>query len=151
SLNNSVQDSTCLNEKLARELFAAAGVPVPRADHAVVTLNGREFGLYVLVEGYSKQFLKRYFKRTDGNLYDGGFLRDIDSPLEVNSGKNPRNRTGLAKLLAATREPDPDKRFLALERILDMDRFISMLAMETILCHWDSYSMNRSNYRVYHD
>src|SRR5437667_6690703 len=81
SLNNSAQDSTCLNEKLSRELFAAAGVPVPRADHAVVTLNGRALGLYVLTEGYSKQFLQRYFKRSDGNLYDGGSLLDMDRPL----------------------------------------------------------------------
>jgi hypothetical protein len=26
-----------------------------------------------------------------------------------------------------------------------------MMAMETILCHSDSYSMNRNNYRLYHD
>ena len=151
SLNNSAQDSTCLNEKLSRELFAAAGVPVPRADHAVVTLNGRALGLYVLTEGYSKQFLKRYFKRNDGNLYDGGFLLDIDRPLEVNSGKNRADRSDLKRLITATREPDPAKRFSGLERMLDMDRFLSMVAMETILCHWDSYSMNRSNYRIYHD
>ncbi|HEY0549983.1 MAG TPA: CotH kinase family protein, partial [Verrucomicrobiae bacterium] len=51
SLNNSYQDSTRLHEKLSRELFAAAGVPVPRSDFAVLTLNGRELGLYVLAEG----------------------------------------------------------------------------------------------------
>jgi hypothetical protein len=42
SLNNSVQDSTYLCEKIAREIFIAAGVPVPRATHAVVELNGQE-------------------------------------------------------------------------------------------------------------
>src|SRR5579864_3211517 len=36
SLNNSMQDPTCLHEKLCRELFEAAGVPVPRAGHALV-------------------------------------------------------------------------------------------------------------------
>jgi len=151
SLNNSVQDPTCLHEKISRELFAAAGVPVPRADHAVVTLNGRKLGIYVLVEGYNKQFLRRYFKRTDGNLYDGGYHRDIDAPLEFSSGAKPSDRSGLNRLLAATRESDPEKRMRALERALDLDRFLSMLAVETLLSHWDCYSMNRSNYRVYHD
>lgn len=151
SLNNSAQDPTCLHEKISRELFAAAGVPVPRADHAVVTLNGRKLGLYVLVEGYNKQFLRRYFARTDGNLYDGGYHRDIDTPLEFNSGSKPSDRSGLNRLVAATREPDPEKRFRALERTLDMERFLAMLAVETLLSHWDCYSMNRSNYRVYHD
>src|SRR6267154_2402092 len=36
SLNNSVQDRSYLNEKICRELFEAAGVPVPRAGHALV-------------------------------------------------------------------------------------------------------------------
>ncbi len=147
-LNNSAQDPTLLHEKFARELFAAAGVPVPRSDHSFVTLNGRRLGLYVLVEGYSQQFLQRYFKRTDGNLYDQPVLTDIDGPLEVSSGANPTNHTALRKLLAATREPDPEERFRALEGVLDMDRFLSMVAVETILCHSDSYSMSRNNDRV---
>jgi spore coat protein CotH len=71
SLNNSLQDPSRLHEKLARELFAAAGVPVPRAAHALVTLNGRELGLYVLTEGFDKTFLSHHFKRSDGNLYEG--------------------------------------------------------------------------------
>lgn len=151
SLNNSAQDPTLLHEKFSRELFVAAGVPVPRSDHAIVTLNGRTLGLYVLAEGYSPQFLKRYFKRTDGNLYDPPVLTDIDGPLEVSSGNNPTNHSALAKLIAAAREPDPEERLRALECALDMDKFLSMVAIEAILCHSDSYSMNRNNYRVYHD
>ena len=151
SLNNSVQDPTCLNEKLSRELFTRAGVPVPRADHALVTLNGRDLGLYVLLEGVDKRFLKRHFKQTGGNVYDGGFLQDIDQPLQLNSGRKINDYSGLRRLVLAAREPDPNRRFAALEKALDVERFVSMIAMEAILCHWDSYSMNRSNYRVYHD
>src|SRR6266542_3614467 len=40
SLNNSVQDPSYLSEKICREMFEAAGVPVPRAGHATVELNG---------------------------------------------------------------------------------------------------------------
>jgi hypothetical protein len=35
--------------------------------------------------------------------------------------------------------------------VLDVDRFIRMVAMEIILCHWDGYALNRNNYRIYHD
>jgi len=35
-----------------------------------------------------------------------------------------------------------------LEKVLDVDRFIRMLAMEVVLCHWDGYMMNRNNYRI---
>jgi len=151
SLNNSLQDATLLHEKFSRELFAAASVPVPRADYALVTLNGRELGLYVVTEGFDKEFLKRHFKRTDGNLYEAGVLQDIDRPLQVDSGRNPTNHAGLQRLLRAAREPDPGRRFQVIEAALDMDRFLSMVAIETILCHSDSYSMNRNNYRLYHD
>jgi hypothetical protein len=151
SLNNSLQDRTRLNEKFSRELFAAAGVPVPRADYALLTLNGRELGLYVLTEGYDREFLKRHFARHDGNLYEGGILRDIDAPLQLNTGKAPAADARVRQLIAATREPDPVRRLQAVRDALDLERFLSMMAMETILCHSDSYSMNRNNYRIYHD
>jgi len=41
SLNNSVQDYSYLCEKIGREMFVSAGVPAPRATHAMVELNGR--------------------------------------------------------------------------------------------------------------
>ncbi|MBI3417011.1 MAG: CotH kinase family protein [Verrucomicrobia bacterium] len=151
SLNNSVQDPSFLSERICRELFEAAGVPVPRAAHAVLDLNGANLGLRVLTEGYGKHFLKRYFKNTSGNLYDGGFCKEINDDLAVNSGDHPDNHSDLKKLAAAAMEPDPSRRTAALEKILDMDRFISMIAMEVIQCHWDGYAMNRNNYRLYHD
>ena len=151
SLNNSLQDPTRLHEKLSREVFAAAGVPVPRADYALVTLNGRDLGLYVLTEGFDKRFLKRHFSHANGTLYEGGIMRDIDQPFQGASGKNSSNDEAVQKLISAAREVDDSKRQRELESILDVDRFLSMMAVETILCHSDTYSMNRNNYRLYLD
>jgi len=55
-LNNSVEDPTYLHEWLGGEMFRAAGVPAPRAGHALVELNGRNLGLYVLKEGFTGIF-----------------------------------------------------------------------------------------------
>ncbi|HWN93974.1 MAG TPA: CotH kinase family protein, partial [Methylomirabilota bacterium] len=151
SLNNSLQDPPRLHEKFSRELFAAANVPVPRSDYALVTLNGRDLGLYVLTEGFDKSFLKRHFARADGTLYEGGILRDIDQSFSPGSGKNAKSDAAVQNLITASREPDVEQRHRALEAILDVDQFLSMMAIETILCHSDSYSMNRNNYRLYHD
>ena len=151
SLNNSAQDPTRLHEALSREVFAAAGVPVPRATFALVTLNGRALGLYVLTEGFDKRFLERHFARTDGNLYEGGLLQDITSGLQRDTGKNPQSDAAVERLIRAAYEPDPQDRFRALSAVLDLDRFLSMVAIETMLSHSDSYSMNRNNYRLYHD
>ncbi len=150
-LNNSVQDRSLVAEKISRELFEAAGVPVPRAGNARVTINGREMGMYVLIEGINKQFLKRYFKDTKGNVYDGHSGTDVTDSLPVNSGDEPRDKTRLRALAAAVRERDLDTRMASLEKTLDVDRFLSFLAMEVILGHWDGYTIGRNNFRIYHD
>lgn len=114
-------------------------------------INGRDLGLYVLSEGFGKSFLKRYFKNVSGNLYDGGFTQEVTSRLNTNSGDRPDDRSDLRRLANAANEPDPAKRWAQLNRLLDMDRFISFLAMEIMTCHWDEYAMNRNNYRLFHD
>lgn len=150
-LNNSVQDPSYLAEKLAREMFVAAGVPAARIGHARVSLNDRALGFYVLVEGYNKRFLKRHFKSTKGNLYDGGSGGDISKALEVDSGEEPNNRADLAALLAAAREPNAATRFARLEQILDVDRFLTFAALEVLLQHWDGYCLGPNNFRLFHD
>lgn len=151
SLNNSVQDPTLCNERIARQLFLEAGVPTPRAIHARVELNGRDLGMYVLVEGYNKRFLRGYFDDDSGNLYDGGFVQDIDGDLGANSGETPEDRSDLAALAEAIQITDLDERESSVREVLDLDRFLSHLAMDVILFNWDGYHMNRNNYRIFHD
>ena len=150
-LNNSVQDPSFVSEIICRELFNKAGVPAPRATHIVVDLNDRGPQLYVLVEGWNKQFLKRHFTNPKGNLYDGGFAKDINYSIEVQSGEKPKDRSRLNDLLAATAESNITARSASLSKVLDIDRFLSYLAMELLTVHWDGYGMNRNNYRIYHD
>lgn len=149
-LNNSPQDPSLLSEKMSRELFDAAGVPTPRAGHAAVRLNGRPMGVYVLIEGVNKQFLKRYFSDVTGNVYDGHSGSDVTDSLPTDSGDNPDDHWRLKALAAAVRRPAAT-RLSSLENVLDIDRFLSFLAMEAILWHHDGYTMNRNNWRVYHD
>ena len=151
SLNNSVQDPSFVSEQLSREIFLAAGVPVPRADQATVLLNGRDLGLYVVTEGWGKPFLRQHFENVEGNLYDGGFVREIDGGLDINSGSDGESRQELLQLMEAASESNPKQRWQKLSSKLDVERFASMLAVEVFLCHWDGYSLNRNNYRVFHD
>ncbi|HWN97516.1 MAG TPA: CotH kinase family protein [Methylomirabilota bacterium] len=151
SLNNSVQDSTYMCEFLGRQIFNATSVPVPRAGHATVTFNGEPLGLYVLVEGWNKQFLKRHFPDLKGNLYEGAFRNDITAHLEAKSGADPESRSDLDAVVSAARVPDLEQRFAAMERVLDVDRFATFVALEVLLNHWDGYSLHVNNYRIFHD
>lgn len=150
-LNNSVQDDTYLCESLGGELFRAAGVPAARVRHARVWLNDRDLGLYVVKEGFDQGFLRRHFRDASGNLYDGGFCIDIDAELEKDSGSGPNDRSDLQALLAACQVEEPAERWERIAQRLDVDAFLNFMALELMTCHWDGYTPNKNNYRVYFD
>ncbi|MBP3956218.1 CotH kinase family protein [Gemmata sp. G18] len=150
-LANSAQDPSYLSELICGDLMRAAGVPAARVSHATVTINGRKCGMYYIKEGYDRQFLQSNFGNGNGNFYDGGFLRDIDQPLDLISGKGDvADRADLKALVAATREGNEKKRFEKLEKLLDLDKFISYVVIEMLTSDWDGYPSKCNNYRIYH-
>lgn len=148
-LNNSVQDPSYLNEYIGSELFRAAGIPTPRVAWATVSLNEEELGLYVLKEAFEKEFLRCFFVNANGNLYDGGFLNDIDRKLERDSGYGPTDHSDLTDLAAVAQIRDAGERWTRLQDALDVDRFATYAALSAMLVDWDGYALNRNNYRVY--
>ena len=149
-LNNSVQDGGYLHETMARWLFQKAGLPSTRARHAFLRLNGRDLGLYVLVEGFDKPWMKRQFGDSKGNLYDGGFCQDLDGAKKLLEGSGT-DQPDIKKVWAAVAEPDPAKRLDRLSQLVDIDLLLSFIAMECFTAHWDGYSNNVNNYRLYFD
>lgn len=150
-LNNSVQDPSTLNENLASRLYPTVGIPTTRATHALLRLNGREMGVYVLKEAFDTDFLRRHFPEeasNPGNLYEGGFVGDIDRNLERDAGAGPEDRSDLRRLRAAAQTPLRERRD-ALNAALDVDRFLTLTAVQMILDDRDGYVRNRNNYRVY--
>ena len=147
-LNNSSQDATFLSEYVATGLFRDAGVPAGRVTHARVELNGRDLGFYVLIEAMNKTFLRQHFKNADGNLYEG-YAQDIDRKLEQDGG-TLGDQSDVRTLLEATRLPAAE-RLAGLRQVLEVDRFVSFLAVSMLIAQHDSYPLNRNNYRLYHD
>ena len=117
--NNAVQDPTYLAELLATGLFRDAGLPAARVTHARVQLNGRDLGLYVVIEAMNKRFLKQHFPSAKGNLYEA-YLQDIDAPLEQDNGETS-DQADVRALLAACSIPDPAQRFQSVSKLLDVD------------------------------
>lgn len=148
-LNNAVQDDTWLSEWLGAELFRAAGYPCPRVGHARVVLNDRDLGLYVVREGFDQAFLGRVFPDPGGNLYDGGSCQDVDSALERDAGKGRDERADLLGLAVACSEEDPAARWRGIADRIDIDQFVTFMALERLCGHWDGYTLNANNYRLY--
>ncbi len=149
-LNNSVQDAARMDEILASEMFLQSGVPTPRATRALVSLNGRYLGIYVLKGGWDKPFLKQHFGSSKGNFYDPGFLKDLDTNLERDSGEGIADWSDLVALRQALRVEAPLQRLEQAGRHLDLDRITTLAALQILLDDWDGYLRNRNNYRVYH-
>jgi spore coat protein H len=150
-LNNSVQDGTYLSEWTCSGLFREAGVPAGRAAHAVVELNGRRLGLYVLLESINSDFLARYFKQNHGNVYSLSANADVDGGLERIGGREETNGAELRVLASAARERNRERLRMRLAQVLDLPRFLSFMAVEVMLDHWDGYTFNIKNYEVYHN
>lgn len=148
-LNNSAQDGTYLAEIMGLSIFRDAGLPTARVTHGYVELNGRDLGLYVLVEAMNKDFLRQHFKSPKGNLYEA-YLHDIDGNMDQDNGEDTQ-QTDRKALVEAAKISDPARRLEALRKLLDVDRFISHLVLELFTSHTDGYILNRNNYRIYHD
>ena len=149
-LNNSVQDATYLQEIVAAEMCRAAGVPAGRGTHALVTIGGKERGLYVFKEGYNEDFLAHFFADPTGDLYDGGRFVELTETMEKDQG-DEGERDNIRELIAACHEADPAKRWARAGAILDVDAYLDFTALEAILSHHDGYNFNHNNYRVYFD
>jgi len=147
-LNNASQDRTYLSEYLCTSLYRDARVPAPRVTHARVEFNGRDLGLYVLVEAMNKVFLRQHFQNPNGTLYEG-YGRDIDKQLDHDGGP-PTDQSDVRALVAAARLP-VDERMTALRQWLDVDNFVDFLAIGMLIAQHDSYALNHNNYRLYRD
>lgn len=149
-LNNSVQDPAFIKDCIGSSLFRAAGIPVPYLSHAIVRLNGRDLGLYVLKEGFAREFFARSVGRTTGLLYEPGVDRNGAPAMEVKKlGEFDEGTDPLLSLLKAAREPDLLLRWTRMNELLDVDKFIQFLAMEVLIGHWDGYAMGQNNFRIF--
>ncbi len=149
ALNNSSQDPTYLADFMANEMFREADVPVSRVTHARVILNGRDLGLYVVVEMHNKEFLQRWFGNSSGSLYEA-YVQDIDQHIDLDNGLD-RTQSDRLKLLETVKIGEPSERWQKLAGVLDVDRYVSHLVCELFTAHTDGYAMNRNNYRLYHN
>lgn len=68
-LNNLIQDNTYMKDYLAYTLMNDFGVDAPLCSYAYITVNGKDWGLYLAVEAVEDSFLKRNYGDDHGELY----------------------------------------------------------------------------------
>jgi hypothetical protein len=140
-----------LRERLSFLVFEAMGIAAPRNAFTRLTVNREYWGLFNLVEPVSKPFLEARLGEKNGTLFDYEWQSPYDFswlgpataryvPLpfqpETNEEK-PDVAAGLVAFIRAINE-EPDATFLAaMAGRLDVDRFLTHLAVENAIAEGD--------------
>ena len=151
TLNNSTQDESLINTCLAYQVFADAGLPVPRCNFATVSVNGESLGLYVHVEDLKTSMVDRSFANAEGNLYEGtmsDFRPEWRGTFEKKTNEDADDWSDIHAVVTALQDPSPSG-LAALDAAIDRDRFLSFWATEVLVGHWDGYASNRNNFYFY--
>ena len=154
TLNNNRQDRSLASQYLSYHLFHQAGVPAPRCNLAVVTVNGENLGIYSHVEAVRRPFVDRHFGTTAGAVFEGTLTDFFADRLERfdNKGNKKWSQTKGREILRQlcdaleTETPETDKQ---LDELIDVYEFLKFWAVESLIGFWDGYSGNQNNFFVY--
>lgn len=152
TFNNNNQDATQVQSFMVYKFMNDAGVKSPRANFARIIVNGEDLGVYSHVESVRKPMIKRLFKKSKGDLWEGyaGDFTEADyNRIQHRFGKDDKSET-LQVLYDLLQSPDPVP-LASIEKLLDLDAFIKLWASEVLIGHWDGYASNRNNYYIYRD
>jgi spore coat protein H len=165
ALNNQVVDCSYMREATAYRVFREHGAPGSRTGWAQVTINGSDYGLYLIVESPDDRYLKQNFAEPDGNLYDGKYLYDWSTGnytlldlydelvgyYELEEGQDVGNADLQAIADALDAHTGQPTFYEALGEVVDWPSVHRHLALEQLVGHNDGYAMNQNNYRIYFD
>ncbi|MFO1442532.1 CotH kinase family protein [Bacillus sp. Bva_UNVM-123] len=154
NLNNNYSDSTQMREYLSYKLMEKMGLPTPANSYMYVTINGKEWGLYLGIEQVDETFISRNFDNSIGDLYKpdgvGSDLQWISDQIKDYPGLNLKtnngtsDQTAMIEMLAAINKGEN------IEQHIDVDEMLRYFAANTALVNLDSYQgQMKHNYYLY--
>ncbi len=152
NLHNMTLDPMLCSEVLTWAIFRAAELPAPRVGYARLDINDDDRGLYSVVEDIEDDFLGRWFEDSGGNLYENREnYCDLSSVSCFEAEEDDEGNDDALQALVEAAALEGSDWLAAMQDQMDWERFVGFLAMEAAIAHWDSYSFDVSNYRLYHE
>ena len=154
SLKNLVQDPSMLRERLAMAVFEGMGLPAPNVSFTRVHVNGEYWGLYNLVESVDKAFLESRLGQDGGNLfsyqwstlpgYDFSYRGSapgayVPEPFEPETNEDTVDPAGLVDFIRTINEAPDEGYAPAVSRYLDIERFLTYVAVENAIVETDGF------------
>jgi spore coat protein H len=142
-------DPTGLNPIVGFHAFAQAGLQTPTVEPATLYLNGEYKGLYFLIEPIDEDFFKKRGQRL-GALYEAArslahfsFAGGYDVRLGFdNNGERPDYFGDLEELITVLDESAASELPAKLEPLLDVESYLSYLAVAVLFHNFDGYFNN---------
>ncbi len=151
-LHNDCYDPSQMSSTLSYGFYREWGYPASRSGFAQLELNGRDYGLYVVVEPHNDDFLQTWFDDPNGNLYENASAYcDVTDASCMEVEENDEGNDLALRTLGEAARLSGDDWETAMRAQLDWDRWVAYLALERTVVHWDSYSYDLSNYQLYHE
>ena len=139
TLNNMFSDYSMMHERITYRMYREFGVPAARSHHALLTLNGEDYGLYANVENVDRRMMRRWFDDSDGPLFevwDVDFYDGYIPYFELEYGEDDRtNLQGVADTL----ETGGASSLAALEEHLSLEAFLRYWAVGAYVAQFDAY------------
>jgi hypothetical protein len=161
TFSSSYKDPSFLRDKLAAELFRAAGVPAAESSFIELWVDQGEgatyWGVYIMIEDVSDEMIQTQYTG-GGNLYkpegpgadwtafnEQAFIKKTNEDLADWSDVE----AAIAALHADRSDPVAWRE--GLEAVFDVPTFVRWLAINQTLQNWDTYGVAWHNYYVYAD
>ena len=161
-LSNGWSDPSFVREKPYYEMAAGLGLPAPRSNFAALYINDEYWGLYILGEIVNGDFLGHHFAKGDdgGNLYKasdpGANLAYLGTDptayqgvFSKESNEDADDWTDLIELARVFDQTPVAELKAKLDTLIDVDSFLTALALDNATVNLDSYVGMAQNYFLY--
>eukprot|EP00008_Paramoeba_atlantica_P003795 CAMPEP_0201488066 /NCGR_PEP_ID=MMETSP0151_2-20130828/16665_1 /ASSEMBLY_ACC=CAM_ASM_000257 /TAXON_ID=200890 /ORGANISM="Paramoeba atlantica, Strain 621/1 / CCAP 1560/9" /LENGTH=437 /DNA_ID=CAMNT_0047873283 /DNA_START=569 /DNA_END=1882 /DNA_ORIENTATION=+ len=160
SLKDACMDSMSIREKSSMTAFYAIGAKTQRMSHAVVNINGMNWGVYVMIEDSgSNEFLNSRFGNQDGSLwkcsgtlaYVGSDPDDYRTTQYKAENKNANKTYAPLENFISVLNLTPDDQFEEqIQTVMNVEFFLRSLTAEVSTGNWDGI-YNGNNYFLYYN
>jgi hypothetical protein len=137
-----------LSEHLAYELYGKAGLRPEKSGHVRLSIDGRQYGYYLMVEQPNKTFLARTGRGDKGNVYKIlWYQQDIVGKHEKKTNLDT-GHADIVSLIRALNKKSGEDQWAYIQEQFNVDEVINYFAVNMCIENWDGFF---NNYFAYHD
>jgi len=149
-LNNNIWDATQMKDAVVYDMCRYIGLPAPLTNYARISVNGKFFGCYLMVEPVDKNFAHRNWPDEVSNIYKpyhnlaytGNNMEDYAEI--ANYAKVKGGEASVQRVVEALKSVEEGK---DIDEHVDIESVMKYMALQTIVVNYDCMTgLNEQNY-----